>query len=152
MAANTYPAPRVARMIGDYTIPVQFNVKQDPGAWLRYHSFWTPTVILQDVEGGAYRRSIGPLNAEQFLAEFALGYGLRWLNAGRFERSVEELEKALEYTQLWPIRHAENLYYLAAARLEATGDAAALAGPWGELQAKYPGTEWDLKSRQLLVE
>ena len=152
MAAKTYPAPRVSRMINELTVPVQFDVKQDPGAFLRYHSFWTPTVVLQDVEGGEYRRSVGPLNAEQFLAELALGYGLRWFNAGRFERSVEELEKALEYTQHWPIRHAENLYYLAAARYEATEDIEKLTSTWKEMQARYPGSEWDLKSRQLLVE
>ncbi|MHB9035330.1 MAG: hypothetical protein ACYC64_01595 [Armatimonadota bacterium] len=139
-------------MINEYTIPVQFNVKQDPGAWLRYHSFWTPTIILHDVEDVEYRRSVGSLNAEQFLAELALGYGLRWFNSGQFERSVEELEKALKHTQAWPMRHAENLYYLAAARYEATEDVKLLMSTWQELQAKYPGTEWDLKTRQLLID
>ena len=91
----THIRPRELRgCINEYTVPVRFNVKQDPGAWLRYHGFWTPIWVLQDVEGGEYRRSVGPLNAEQFTAELALGYGLRWLNIGRFERSAEGVRES----------------------------------------------------------
>lgn len=152
MEAYTYPAPRVSRMINEHAVPVQFNVREDPGVLNRYHTHWTPTWVLRDVDDVEYRRSVGPLNEDQFLAELSLAYGIRWLNSGHFERSVEELEKAQEYTVLWPIRHAENLYYLAAARYEATEDGDLLMSTWKELQEKHPGTEWDLKSRQLKIE
>jgi hypothetical protein len=95
------------------------------------------------------RRSIGALAPEQVIAERALGYGLRWLNSAQFERSLQELEKSLQYTEPWPIRHAENLYYLAVARYRVSNGASDLLSGWEELQAMYPGTEWDLKSRQL---
>jgi tetratricopeptide (TPR) repeat protein len=152
MEANTFPDPRVSRFINEHTVPVQFNVKDDPGAWARYHSFWTPTVILRDVDDAEYRRSVGPLNSDQFLAEFSLGYALRFFNSGQFEKSIQELESSLEYTHAWPSRHAENLYMLAAARYEASGKDEDLMSTWEELRSKYPDSSWACKSRQLKLD
>jgi len=152
MEANTFPDPRVSRFINEHMIPLQFNVKEDPGAWLRYHAFWTPAAMLQDADGAEYRRSTGSLNPEQFLAEFSLGHALRFFNSGRFERSITEFENALEYTRAWPSRHAENLYMLGAAKYEASEDWQGLLDIWKELRAKYPNSSWTCKSRQLILE
>ena len=116
MAMHTYPDPRVTRFINDFAVPVQFNAKEDPGAHLRYHAFWTPCLILQDVDGNEHRRSIGPLTAEQFLAEFSLAYGLRFLNTGNFGKAIELLQEALNHTPALPARHAENIYFVGVAK------------------------------------
>ena len=153
MAANTYPDPRVSRFINEFMVPVQFNVKEDPGAWARYHGYWTPCIILQDVDDVEYRRSVGPLDAEQFLAEFALGRGLRYVNSGHFDKGAAILEEALQYTQSVPLRHAENLYWLAVARFEAPGgDLQDLLDTWEQLRTQHPGTEWDSKTRLLILD
>ena len=152
MAANTYPDPRVSRFINLHTIPVQFNVKEDPGAWARYHCYWTPCIIYQDVDGAEYRRSVGPLNVDQLLAELALARGLRYVNSGRFDKGIETLEEAVRYTEAVPLRHAENLYWLAVARFESTGELQDLLSTWEELRSRYPNTEWDSKTRLLVFD
>ena len=152
MAEKTYPDPRVTRFINEVAVPVQFNVKEDPGAHLRYHAFWTPCLMLQDVDGSEHRRSIGPLDPEQFLAEFALAHGLRFLNTGNFGRAVEVLEGALEHTSRISMRHAENLYFLAAAKFELSGNLQDLLGTWEMLRSEHPDTEWAVKTHQLVLD
>lgn len=152
MAANTYPDPRVARLVNEFAVPVQFNVAEDPGARARYHGYWTPCMSYQDADGAEYRKSFGSLNAEQFLAEFSLARGLRFVNSGRFEEGVDPLEQALTYTETVPLRHAENLYWLAVARFEASGRVEDLLGGWEQVQRLHPDTEWDSKTRLLIFD
>ncbi len=150
MAANTYPDPRVSRYINEHTIPVQFNVKDDPGARDRYHSYWTPCTIYQDSDGVEYRRTFGSLGPDQLLAELALGRAFRYLNSSQFDEAVEAFEEALEYTEPVPLRHAENLYFLAVANYRATDEVDELLDGWEEVKAQHPGTEWDSRTRLIL--
>lgn len=152
MAANTYPDPRVSRFISQYTIPVQFNVSQDVGAPSRYHARWTPAIMFADVDGNEYRRSFGPLNPDQFLAEFSLAYALRFYHSGQFEQSVELFEQALEYTMSDPIRNAENLYWIGPAKYEGSGSVDDLMAGFKKLQEAYPNSDWTKKTTQLKVD
>ena len=146
MEANTYPDPRVSRYVNEFAIPVQFNVVEDPGATARYHSFWTPTVMLYDVDGNEYRRSYGMLTPERFLSEMSLGYALRFLHSGQFEKTLEKVEDALEYTRADPLRHAENYYWLGVAKYRATDDPDGLGEGWQELRSHYPDSDWARKT------
>lgn len=150
MATYTYPDPRVSRFINHKMIPVQFNVKEDVGAPFRYHAQWTPVAMYQDVEGSEFRRSYGPLNADQFLAEFALAHALRYYHSGQFDKSARLFEEALEYTQSDPFRHAENLYWIGPAKYEGSGTVDDLMSGFRKLQDTYPDSDWAKKSRQLL--
>ncbi len=153
MGANTYPDPRVSRFINEHSVPVQFNIKEDVGAPFRYHAQWTPAIMWYDFEGNEYRRSFGSLNPDQFLAEFALAHALRFYHGGQFDRSVELFEQAQEYTKYDPVRHAENLYWIAAAKYESsTGTADDLMAGWRKLQEAYPDSDWAKRSLQLKFE
>ncbi|MCL5103963.1 MAG: hypothetical protein M1133_07610 [Armatimonadetes bacterium] len=146
MRDNTYPDPRVSRLINQSTVPVQFNIVEDPGAMLRYHSFWTPTMMLQDADGVEYRRSYGALSPEAFLAEFSLGKALRYLHSGNFRKAIDLLEHARNYTAVHPERNAENHYWLAVGKYRATDDPAELEHGWQELRAKHPSSDWARKT------
>lgn len=152
MGAYTYPDPRVSRYINQFTIPVQFNVKQDVGAKSRYHAEWTPAIIYQDVEGNEFRRSFGPLNPDQFLAELSLAHALRFYHSGQFEKSVELFEHALEHTKTDPMRHAENLYWIGPAKYESSDDVDQLMAGFRKLQETYPDSDWAKKSKQLKLD
>lgn len=152
MEANTFPDPRVSRFINQHMIPVQFNVKEDVGAPSRHHAQWTPASMYQDVEGNEFRRSYGPLNADQFLAEYWLAHGLRFFHSGQFDKSVEVFEQALDYTKSDPLRHPENLYWIGPAKYEATGSVDALMAGFKKLQEIYPGNDWTKKSLQLKLD
>lgn len=149
MEANTFPDPRVSRFINQHMIPVQFNVTEDVGAPLRFHAQWTPASMYQDVDGNEFRRSFGPLNADQFLAEYWLAHGLRFFHSGQFDKSVEIFEEALEYTKIDPVRHAENLYWIGPAKYEGSGTTDDLLAGFKKLQETYPDSDWAKKSVQL---
>ena len=148
MGANTYPDPRVSRFINEHTIPVQFNVKEDVGAPFRYHAQWTPAIFYQDVDSNEFRRSFGPLNPDQFLAEFSLAHALRFYHSGQFDKSAELLEHALEYTKSDPLRHAENLYWIGPAKYEGSGTLDDLTIGFKKLQQAYPDSDWAKKTVQ----
>lgn len=152
MEAYTYPDPRVSRFINQHTVPVQFNVKEDVAAPMRHHARWTPAIMYQDVEGNEYRRSFGPLNADQFLAEFSLAHALRAYHSGHFDKSVELFEEALEFTKSDPLRHPENLYWIGPAKYEGSGSVEDLMAGFKVLQEAYPDSDWTKKSRQLKVD
>jgi len=152
MEANTFPDPRVSRFINEHMIPVQFNVKEDTTAPHRFHAQWTPASMLQDVEGVEYRRSYGPLNPDQFLAEYWLGLGSRYFHSGQFDKATEIFEKALEYTRNDPYRHPENLYWIGPAKYEGSGDVDDLMEGFRKLQEAYPDSDWTKKSRQLKLD
>lgn len=152
MGANTYPDPRVSRFINEYTIPVQFNVKEDVGAQSRFHAHWTPALVFQDVDGIEYRRSFGSLNADQFLAEFWLARGLRYYHSGQFDKATEIFEEALEHTKFDPLRHSENLYWIGPAKYEGSGSLDDLINGFKKVQEAYPGSDWAKKTVQLKMD
>ncbi|MGI6296113.1 MAG: hypothetical protein ACOX3G_08475 [Armatimonadota bacterium] len=149
MGAYTYTDPRVSRFINQHLVPVQFNVKEDTGAPVRYHTQWTPTSMYFDVEDREFRRSYGALNADQFLAEYSLAHALRYFHTGQFEKSVVLFKQALEYTKTDPERHAENLYWIGPALYEYTGNLDELISGFKTLQEAYPDSDWTKKSHQL---
>lgn len=152
MEAYTFTDPRVSRFINEHFVPVQFNVKEDVGAPLRFHAQWTPASMYQDVDGVEYRRSYGPLNPDQFLAEYWLAHGLRFFHSGQFEKAVEVFQQALEYTKNDPWRHPENLYWIGPAKYEASEDVDALMAGFKKLQETYPDSDWAKKSMQLKMD
>ena len=142
MRGLTYADPRVIRFIGEFTIPVEFDVSEDPGAQLRFHSFWTPTVIYLDPDGHEHRRSYGCIDPPRFLAEFTLARGLRFLHTGHFRQSAAILEEAMELTAAEPAVHAENLYWLGVAHYRVTGNAHDLEASWRTLRHDHPDAAW----------
>ncbi|NLN76778.1 MAG: hypothetical protein GX139_10775 [Armatimonadetes bacterium] len=149
MEAYTYPDPRVSRLINQHVVAVQINVKENPDAPARYHAQWTPAIMYQDATGREFRRSFGPLNADQFLAEFAMAHALRHYHDSHFEKSIALLENALEYTKIDPERHAENLYWIGPAKYEHSGDVDELIAGFKVLQRTYSNSDWAKRSRQL---
>jgi tetratricopeptide (TPR) repeat protein len=105
--------------------------------------------MYQDVDGNEFRRSYGPLNGDQFLAEYWLAHGLRFFHSGQFEKAVEVFEQALDYTKSDPLRHPENLYWIGPAKYEATDDVDALMAGFKRLQETYPDNDWTKKTFQL---
>ena len=146
MAERTYPDPRVTRFINERFVPVQFNVVENPGAQLRFHAFWTPCIMLQDVEGNEHRRSYGSLLPDQFLAELSLAHGLRFLHTGHFGKALDLLEAATEFTEADPYRHPENLYWLGVARYRVSGNAKDLDLGWDELIERHLDSDWAIRA------
>lgn len=146
MRATTYNDTRVESFIDSNFVGVRLDSLVDPILCLRFHSVWTPCIILQDVNDQEYRRSYGVLSAEQFLAEFSLAHGLRLLHSGQYNIAIEVLESAIKYTGVDPLRNAENHYWLGVAKFLATKDKEELEYEWQKLRVEHPSSDWARKT------
>ena len=145
MGAVTYPDPEVERLIEDHFIPVQFNVVDQPDVMRQFNTPWTPTLIVQDVEGREHRRSQGYLDARRFLGEMALARLLTAINRLEFDRAAEVAGDTLQATAGDPFREPEAVYWSGVAAYKASGDVQRLLGGWNRLLDEFPASEWARK-------
>lgn len=146
MNEYTYANPRVHSLVEEISVPVRVDTSVDPGALRRYHSFWTPCILLRDPDGTEYRRSYGALDVDHFLSEFSIGDALRYLDHGRYEQAVLLLRKSMTYTSRTRALHPESLYWLGVAQYKLTGDVDALEEEWRSLRMQHPESTWTRKS------
>src|SRR5213080_55765 len=104
MGAVTYPDPEVEKFMNDHFVPVQFNVETDPGSMERFNSSWTPTLIVQDVEGKEHRRSQGYLDPKRFLGELAMALLKDAVDRGDYATAKQRVADAERLTQGDPER------------------------------------------------
>src|SRR5438045_7917213 len=98
MGAVTYPNVEVAEYVEKYFAPVQINIEEDPGAMQRYHTPWTPTIIIEDATGVEHRRSQGYLDPKSFIAELSLARLKAAIDRQDFAKAQELTKEALQKT------------------------------------------------------
>ena len=145
MGAVTYPDPEVERFILEHFIPVKFNVVEQPEMMDRFNTPWTPTLIVEDVEGRQHRRSQGYLDARRFLAEMALARLLAAVNRRDFQTARDRSGEALDRTRGDAWREPEAIYWSSVAAYKATNDANPLIQGWSRILDQSPGSEWAKK-------
>lgn len=137
MEAETYSDERVADAIGERFVPLKqlLGVHKEPSR--RYRPFWTPTLLFLDPDGRVLSRWPGLIPPEELLAQLDLGQALVGLRRGRFDESLELLERA--YTD-WPdtVAAPDALYWAGNVRYVRQGDQAALDRDRAELARRYP--------------
>ena len=143
MGAVTYPNPEVARYVHDHFVPVQYNVAERPQAIDQFNSAWTPTLIVQDVEGREYRRSLGYLDPHRFLGEMALARLVASVNRRDFASPTGT--DALDRTKGDTAREPEALYFASVAAYKAANDVDKLLEGWNRLLDRFPESDWAKK-------
>jgi len=143
MGAVTYPNPEVEQFIEQHFIPVQFNVVEQPQAMDRFHTPWTPTLIVQDGSGNEVRRSQGYLDPKRFLGEMALAWLKDAIDRRDYATAYERMAEALEKTKGDPVRQPEAMYWAAVTTYKFK-DEGLLAG-WRKLMEEFPESEWAKK-------
>ena len=143
MGTVTYPNPEVARYVRDHFVPVQYNVAERPQAIDQFNSAWTPTLIVQDVEGREYRRSLGYLDPQRFLGEMALARLLASVNRRDFASDTGT--DALDRTKGDAAREPEALYFASVAAYKAANDVEKLLEGWNRLLDRFPDSDWAKK-------
>jgi hypothetical protein len=145
MGAVTYPDPKVARMIADHFVPVQFDVVAEPEVMDRYNTPWTPTLIVEDANGKEHRRSQGYLDAPRFLAEMSMAWLKEAIDRRDYEEARRRSSEALEQTKGDPFRGPEAIYWSAVAAYKAGNDPQKLMSGWNRLLDAFPTSEWAKK-------
>ena len=140
MGAVTYPNPEVERFIAHYFIPVQFNVVEQPEVMDRFHTPWTPTLIVQDPDGREVRRSQGYLDPRRFLGEMALAWLKDAIDRRDYAAASDRVPEALERTKGDPAREPEALYWAAVTTYKHKNEG--LLDGWRQLMQRFPESEW----------
>jgi hypothetical protein len=146
MDAGTYPSEKVAEYIDKHYVPIQVNIKEDPGAMDRFHTMWTPTLMMKDDRGREYRRSEGFLNPPELLAELSLGRLRAALGREDYVAAVKIAEDALKRSEFDSNRHAEARYWSGVAEYKNSNDAAKLGEQWKQLLREAPNSIWARKA------
>lgn len=147
MGAVTYSNEEVRDYVGLRFAPVQLDIVEEPGWKERFNSNWTPTLIVEDVEGREHRRSQGYLDARRFLAEMSLAYLKDALNRGDFGTALSRKDEALAMTKGDSEREPEARYWAAVANYrgnEQPNDN--LSGGWLPLMEAFPESDWAKKA------
>lgn len=142
MGTVTYPNADVQRDVVEHFVPVQFNVVEQPEVMERFNSAWTPSIIVQDVEGREYRRSLGYLDPRRFLGEMALARLMWAVHRQRWPDAANRAAEAAEIARGDQHREPEVLYFAAVADYKVSKDANKLLAGWNRLLDQFPQSEW----------
>ena len=125
------------------------HVKDQPGGYRRfsqrYHTQWTPTLLVIDPEGTERHRIEGFLPAEDLLSQLSLGLGHsafareRWEEAERWFREVVDRYPDSEAAP-------EALYWSGVSRYKGKGDAGALKATGQAFTRRYQDSSWAKKA------
>jgi hypothetical protein len=146
MGAVTYPDPDVQAALEPFVaLRLQMTVWQPAYAELlqRTPPSWNPTFIVTDHGGREVRRWSGFEPPGVFIAELELAHAAIDRLHGRAAEAAGRLERVAQGDGP---ASAEALYWLGAARYNATGDNREMLAPWDELMARFPGTIWALRA------
>ena len=146
MDAVTYPNEEVVDYISGHFVPMQLNIKEDPGAMDRFEAVWTPTIILRDDGGREYRRSEGFLPPKTLLTELALGRTQAALHNAEYDEAVKHGEEAARFAEGDPERLAEARYWTGVAAYKGSNESGDLVKHWKPLVDEMPESAWAKKA------
>ncbi len=126
-------------------MPLEAHIKEHPAYFHRFEAVWTPTVLVLDPDGKERWRLEGYLPKEEFRAQLELGLARvafvrkQWAEA---ERRYAEVVERYPGSKFAP----EALYRRGVSRYSATHDHSILGELRVELEGRYPGSLWALKT------
>lgn len=144
-----FPDERVVRMIEENFIPARLHVRDDAADFTRYGEqygvHWTPITLILDPDGKERHRVEGFVDADEYLAQLALGLARLafarsdWRAAHeRFGRIAEEHPRTEAA--------AEALYWAGASKYKMDHDSRTLARTHATLTERYPNSPWARKA------
>ena len=140
-----YPDPQVSTFIQKNFIPARAHIREQAEAFERFHTQWTPTILLLDPDGAERHRFEGYLPASDFLAQLKIGlaHAARarsdWAGAERHYREIADDPASGE-------AGAEALYWAGVARYKATNDPSALQQTAESFKSRFSGSTWAKKA------
>ncbi len=140
-----YPEPRVASFITERFIPVRVHVRDQAPEFQRlgerYGAQWTPTILELDSSGVEQHRIEGFLEADDLIAQLALGLGKSAFKAKRWQEAERTLRTVVD-------RHPDSeaapeaVYWAGVSRYQETHDPKTLAETFATLDTKYHDSTW----------
>ena len=142
MEKETFENPETIRWVEEHFVPVHFDVLADEESMTRFHSGWTPTLLVQGTDGDEFRRTQGYLDPARFKAEMALALLKATLDRLDYQAALALSPATLEVVKGDATREPEALYWAAVADYKASGDQDRLVAGWNRLLDEFPQSEW----------
>ena len=144
-----YTDPRVRELIARHFVPVRVHVKDNAAAFRelgeRYDAHWTPTILTLDNSGTERHRIEGFLEADEFLAQLALGVAKAAFARKDYAAAERLYRDVLErYPDSEPA--AEAQYWAGVSGYRATNDPAALKATADAFANRYQTSTWATKA------
>jgi TolA-binding protein len=135
----------VSKFVSENFIPVKIHVKEQPDAFKRFGSPWTPTQILMDPDGVERHRIEGFSPVDDLLAQLQVGLAKSAFQKGRYEEAEKRFAAAYESYPKSGVA-PEAAYWKGVAAYKATNKPEHLAETGRVLAEKYPNTDWARKA------
>lgn len=111
----------------------------------RYMVKWTPTLLIEDAEGGVQHSMTGFVPPDDLLAHLKFGKGMFHFNAGRFEEASSWFKRVIEeHPESGPA--PEAVFYAGVAGYRSTHNASHLRAAYDKLTENYPESEWSRRA------
>ena len=140
MGAVTYPNEKVVEFINQNLIPIQVLADQQPLS-TDFNIQWTPALLVLDQEGKEQHRTVGFLSPEELIPSLLLGIGYSHFNKNEFAEALACFEKILTGYAASDAA-PEAMFQRGVALYKSTHDPKPLKEAYGQLQDKYPTSEW----------
>jgi|BarGraNGADG00312_2_1021985.scaffolds.fasta_scaffold12803_1 thioredoxin-related protein len=149
MGAVTYPSAEVVDYVTGNFIPWRVDWSTETELVTRYHVNWTPTTIFLDMKANEHFRSYGFLPPEKFLEAMVYARAKTAFETSRYGDACELYSKMVnDFPDCEDAPKA--LYFRAVAHYKQTEDDLHLQHGALELMAKFPQSQWTMRSRPWL--
>ena len=142
---ESYEDAGLASFIEENFIPLEVHIKENPRNFRRFNAFWTPTVLILDADGIERTRLEGYLPKDEFNAHLTMGLARvamtkkRWADAEQLFESVIDGQPDSPFVP-------QAIYYRGVSRYSVSHESSDLALTAVELDKKFRGNEWQLRS------
>lgn len=151
MGTVTYPNAQITEFVRERFVAAKFNLKERHPDFKdvvgRAKPLWSPLFIYMDCRGNEFRRNVGYLSADEFLAELHLTLGLAALLRNAIDESLGWLDGVA--TAFPDTLAAPEALYWAAAAAYRVGGIPAVVARWDALCARYPDGPWTRRVRDV---
>ncbi len=143
MNAGPYSSEAVRHFLEKEFVPLKSQCFWDKRTDLmkKFDIAWTPTFLIQDMEGKVHRKLVGFLPEDDFLAHLKFGKGMLFFEKFRNEECTKWFDSAIADHPTAGVLQ-EALFFRAVAEYKKTHDASQLRRLYDTLAEKHPQSEW----------
>ncbi len=137
---NTFANGKVASFIMESLLPLRMDLEKK-AFYEKYNAIWTPTLLLLDYSGSEIQRTIGFLDADEFIATMHLGIAKVHFSAEEFDAANVHLKRLLgQYNT--SSATPEAIYFQGINLYKQKDDPSQLKRAYEQLVKEYPESSW----------
>lgn len=145
MNSITYQADEVISFIKEYMIPVRIDF--DKGlSHDKYNPFWTPTILVLDLQGNLAQQTVGFLDPDKFISLMHLGIAKVYLSMDGYDAANVHFKWIIE-------QHPESsdvpeaIFFSGVNLFKKNNDPSQLKLAYQKLLDEHPSSTWAMRAK-----